>query len=132
VRLVVDEAVCTGCRCCELACSARNAGEFRPDGARVRITSSREKHASFVGVCIQCAEQPCVEACPVGAIKRDAADGVVRIDHELCTGCLDCVEACPYGGILVDPITSLPMKCDLCGGEPECVQFCRPQALKLA
>jgi carbon-monoxide dehydrogenase iron sulfur subunit len=132
VRLVVDESVCTGCRCCELACSGRNTGEFWPDRARIRITSSREKHASSVRVCIQCAEQLCVDACPVGAIEPDVGNAVVRIDHQLCTGCLECVEACPYGGILVDPTTSLPMNCDLCGGEPECVEFCRPHALTVA
>ena len=129
MRLVIDESVCTGCRCCELACSARHAGEFAPARARVQIRSSREEHGSFIDVCTQCTAESCVEACPEGAIARDPKDGVVKIDYELCIECLACVDACPYNAMFVDPATDLPIKCDLCGGDPECVKFCRPQAL---
>ena len=129
MKLVIDESVCTGCRCCELACSGRHENEFAPARARVQIRSSREKHASFIDVCTQCAEEACVDACPEGAIARDPADGVVKIDYDLCTQCLLCVDACPYNAMFVDVATGLPIKCDLCGGDPECVQFCRPQAL---
>ena len=34
----------------------------------------------------------CVEACPVGAIKRKKK---VEIDKKLCTSCGACVKACP-------------------------------------
>ena len=128
MKLIIDESVCTGCRCCELACAARHESEFAPMRARVQIRSSREAHGSFINVCTQCAEEACVEACPEGAIARDT-DGVVKIDYELCIECLACVDACPYDAMFVDPVAGVPIKCDLCGGDPECVQFCRPQAL---
>jgi len=35
----------------------------------------------------------CVAACPFGAIS--VKDGVARVDHELCVGCMKCAEACP-------------------------------------
>jgi carbon-monoxide dehydrogenase iron sulfur subunit len=129
MRLVIDQSVCTGCRCCELACAARHEREFAPARARIRIRSSREQHAAFIDVCTQCAEEACIEACPVDAIARDPADGVVKIDYELCTQCMECVGACPYNAMFVDVTTDLPIKCDLCGGDPECVKFCRPEAL---
>jgi len=129
MKLVIDESLCTGCRCCELACSGRRVNEFAPARARVRIRSSREKHGSFISVCVQCAEEGCVAACSQGAIARDPADGIVKIDYDLCTECMACVDACPYDAMSVDVVTGLPIKCDLCGGDPECVQFCRPQAL---
>lgn len=129
MKLIIDDSVCTGCRCCELACSARHDGEFAPARSRVQIHSSRAKHGSLIDVCIQCEEEACVEACPVEAIARDPADGVVKIDYELCTQCYDCVDACPYDAMFVNVATEWPIKCDLCGGDPECVKFCRPQAL---
>ena len=129
MRLVIDQSVCTGCRCCELACPARHEGEFAPARARVQIRSSREQHGAFIDVCTQCAEGSCIEACPVDAIARDPADGVVKIDYELCTQCMECVDACPNNAMFVDIETGSPIKCDLCGGDPECVKFCRAEAL---
>lgn len=129
MKLIVNEGVCTGCHCCELACSARNIGQFFPGRARVRVTSCREDHGSHIAICTQCDDEFCVQGCPEEAIGRDPVDGVVKIDYERCTRCLACVEDCPYGAMFVDPITSQPLKCDLCAGDPECVQFCRPQAL---
>ncbi len=132
MKLIVDESICTGCRCCELACSAGHENVFVPSRSRVRITSSREQHGSAITVCTQCPEEFCAQACSSRAITRDAPDGVVTIDYDLCTQCLSCIDACPYGAMLLDPQTDLPIKCDLCGGVPECVQFCRSKALTFA
>lgn len=35
----------------------------------------------------------CVKACPFGAIY--VKDGVARVDHEKCVGCMSCAAACP-------------------------------------
>lgn len=43
----------------------------------------------------------CVKACPTGAIS--VVDGVARVDHELCTGCMACASACPRGIIEAVP-----------------------------
>jgi Ni,Fe-hydrogenase III small subunit/formate hydrogenlyase subunit 6/NADH:ubiquinone oxidoreductase subunit I len=47
------------------------------------------------GSCADC--RACVEACPTGAISREAAaqDGPVSIDLGKCLFCVDCEEACP-------------------------------------
>ncbi len=40
-----------------------------------------------------------------------------------------CFLFCPSGAISIDPNTLLPIKCDLCGGDPECVKACPTGAL---
>jgi Fe-S-cluster-containing dehydrogenase component len=48
-----------------------------------------------------------------------------------CMGCLACIEACRFGAIRVDPSEQSLIKCDLCGGEPECVTLCVTEAIQL-
>jgi Fe-S-cluster-containing dehydrogenase component len=37
MQILVDEARCSGCRACELACVARHDGRFGTSTARIRI-----------------------------------------------------------------------------------------------
>lgn len=45
--------------------------------------------------CLQCAEPPCVDVCPVEATWKEA-DGIVVVDYQWCIGCRYCQAACPY------------------------------------
>ncbi|MFN3077044.1 MAG: 4Fe-4S dicluster domain-containing protein [Alphaproteobacteria bacterium] len=45
--------------------------------------------------CQQCADPPCVQACPVQATWTEP-DGIVVIDYDWCIGCRYCAVACPY------------------------------------
>ena len=82
--------------------------------------------------------RPCVEACPVGAISKREADGVVLVDRALCTGCRACLDACPFE-VPQFGADGLMQKCDLCAGEasdalrrtPPCVGTCPTGALGL-
>jgi Fe-S-cluster-containing hydrogenase component 2 len=90
-------------------------------------------------VCQQCADAPCLEACPEEAISRDAKTDAVVVDQDLCIQCGSCVNACVIGldavaseqklAIRLDEDTQFPLKCDLCGGNPQCVKFCPTEAL---
>ena len=90
-------------------------------------------------VCQQCADAPCLEACPEEAISRDAKTDAVVVDQDLCIQCGSCVSACVIGldavaseqklAIRLDEDTQFPLKCDLCGGDPQCVKFCPTEAL---
>ncbi|MGB3904272.1 MAG: 4Fe-4S dicluster domain-containing protein, partial [Anaerolineae bacterium] len=75
-------------------------------------------------VCVNCARPACVEVCPTGAAHIDRSVPVVRIDEEECTGCRDCIKACPFGAADFNDQKEVAFMCDLCDGEPACVDNC--------
>jgi len=126
--LFVDIERCTGCEACVDACSGHQAGFYSDGMSCIRLWKDKPRTLFIPLVCEQCREHPCVEACPVDAIRYDDDLSIFLVDQELCTACGACEEACPYQGIFVTEETAL--KCDLCGGEPECVEICYPRALQ--
>jgi formate dehydrogenase iron-sulfur subunit len=81
-------------------------------------------------VCKHCANAPCQEACPTGAIIRTEYD-TVYVQQDICNGCGYCVVACPFGVIARDEAGDrLAHKCTLCydrlkdGLEPACAKAC--------
>jgi tetrathionate reductase subunit B len=102
--LIIDEALCWGCKTCEVACKQENGA---PDG--VKLISVREDGPNLVNN----KEPPCADACPVGAISK-RQDGIVILDEAQCTGCGACTEACPYDAIAFDEEHGIAQKCNLC------------------
>jgi carbon-monoxide dehydrogenase iron sulfur subunit len=124
--LSINADNCTGCRMCELACSSSKEGEFIPDRSRIRVIDNRLEGWSRPTVCLQCEQPMCMAACPeeaISKIKTEQGDPVVEIDADKCIGCRSCMVACPFGAISFFPKPKAA-KCDLCGGSPQCVQFC--------
>jgi len=127
--LGVDPKKCNGCRLCEVACSLIHEGEIVPARSRIQVI---EWHASgiFLPVfCQHCADAPCRAACPRDAISWRDDWGRVVIDYDRCVSCRMCVAACPFGAIRFDKARQVVFKCDLCNGNPQCVNFCQPEAL---
>jgi len=122
--------LCTGCESCLLACSHRVTGGYNPRLARMKVLKARENLINRPIVCTQCENPFCMYSCPVDAISKDKISGVVLIDKDKCTGCGNCIKACPDEMIHLDE-NGKADKCDLCEGNPLCVQFCIPGALKL-
>ena len=131
MRIMFDSARCTGCKICQLICSASHTGEFNPARARIRIDNDAVAGQNAINVCRSCSNPLCVKACTYGACTRDQKLGVVRIDYEKCVACYACVEDCPFHADFVDPVEHVPLICDGCGGEPLCVEYCYEQALRL-
>lgn len=122
---------CVGCRLCEFVCSLVHENECSTTMSRIRILRDEEFGNNLVSLCMQCEEAHCLNSCAYDAISRDEKTGAVLIDSKLCNGCEACLVVCPVNAVFFDKQKNLAFKCDLCGGDPECVKFCSRQALKL-
>jgi len=94
--MVIDQAKCTGCDQCNLACQAHN--DINPDLHWNKVLDAGEVNGKKVYLprpCMQCEHAPCVEVCPVGA-SYYREDGIVMMDYDKCIGCRYCQVACPY------------------------------------
>ena len=120
---------CTGCRLCELACSLKNSRECNPAAAMIQVVGFDELFSTPI-MCLQCEKPGCLNICPTGAIVRDPEAGTVTVSRAKCIGCKLCVVACPFGNISFSSVNRVAVKCELCGGEPECVAFCPTKALE--
>jgi len=65
-------------------------------GKQDEFLAERLKELPIPVLCNQCANPPCVQACPTQAtFQRE--DGIVMMDFHRCIGCRFCMAACPYG-----------------------------------
>jgi len=80
--------------------------------------------------CHQCDPASCIAACPTTALTREQGTGAVLHDPDHCIGCKQCVVVCPNQAIHYDPARLELYKCDTCGGDPKCVQWCETEALR--
>jgi Fe-S-cluster-containing dehydrogenase component/formate-dependent nitrite reductase membrane component NrfD len=135
---VLDQERCIGCHACTVACKSENEvalGVTRTFVKQVEIGHFPSVRRQFqVTRCNQCADPPCVAACPVSAMFQ-RPDGIVDFDREVCIGCKACVAACPYDAIFIDPETHSAEKCNFCahridqGLQPACVAVCPEGAI---
>jgi carbon-monoxide dehydrogenase iron sulfur subunit len=140
VYLEISAEKCTGCRICENFCSFHHEGAVWPERSRITIVAQSDEGPFVPNVCRQCGvlspskgeDAPCAAACPVEVITLNERTGAWVVDVEECIGCGACVEACPYGAIFVDEELGVPLKCDLCGGEPECAVMCPSGAIRVS
>ena len=125
---------CSACRSCELICPLVNDDTLNPDRSRISVISFFDHHFrlpyNFPSTCKQCADAPCLSACPVDAIYQSKDETKrICIDYETCIQCGKCVGACPFGAMFFDPVKKIPFKCELCSGEPACVAICPTEAI---
>ncbi len=127
----VNYEKCTGCQLCGLICSLYHETFISPFKSRIDHIEFPDKEKGFIFVpvtCQQCEEPTCMPSCPRDAYYRDEKTGAVLINYEKCMHCRICVFTCPFGGVLVG-LDGRVFKCDLCGGDPECVKICPTEAI---
>ena len=128
--ILLNPEKCVGCRNCALACSFVKEGVFSLAKARIGTIWIPEIGMNVPMVCQHCMKPLCIDVCPMGAISRDEETGAVVLNQERCIGCKMCMVVCPFGGPVIEPETGNIIKCDLCGGDPECVKHCVYGALE--
>lgn len=164
VGFFTDTTVCIGCKACQVACHQWNDLPAEPgpnNGLPVlsgnsydntgSLTDVNWRHVKFIeqfsedrsqaawlmmsDVCKHCANAPCLEVCPTGAILRTEFD-TVYINGPACNGCRDCVSACPFGVIHMSQRSGTAQKCTFCydrlqqGMPPACAQACPTQSIQ--
>ncbi len=115
---------CSGCRRCEIACSLHHEGRIWPEASRIRIFMF-VPGVEIPHLCFQCEDYPCVNACPTGALSINDKTGAVNIDVSKCSACGLCVNVCPGKVPHMHPEKNHIVLCDLCDGNPKCVETCR-------
>lgn len=119
----IDVDKCNGCRACEVICSAFHAmpkySSNNPARSRVRVVRDPIRDIYVPVYAGEYTESEC--------IGRDR----YTIDGKEYDECGFCRSSCPARDLFREPDSGLPLKCDLCDGEPEplCVKWCLVGAL---
>jgi benzoyl-CoA reductase subunit BamC len=122
----IDVERCTGCRACEMACSAFHAkprySSINPARSRIRVVTD-EINDEYVPV-------------HAGNFTRSECDGrhVYQLHGKQYSECSFCRASCPSRDFFIEPDSGLPLKCDMCEDEPPldeplCVTVCQPDCL---
>jgi benzoyl-CoA reductase subunit BamC len=125
-QIWIDLDKCTGCRACEMACSAFHAkprySSVNPARSRIRVVTD-EVNDEYVPV-------------RAGNFTRAECHGrhFYRLNGKQYSECSFCRAACPSRDYFIEPDSGLPLKCDMCEDEPAlaeplCVTVCQPGCL---
>jgi len=125
-EIVTDVNKCTGCRACEMACSAFHANpqfsSINPAKSRIRVVSN-ELNDEYVPI-------------RAGNYTTSECDGrhVYTLDGKTYSECSFCRASCPSRDFFIEPDSGLPLKCDMCEStpplaQPWCVTVCGEGAL---
>lgn len=125
-EIKVDIDKCTGCRACEMACSAFHAkpqySSVNPARSRIRVVAD-ELNDEYVPI-------------RAGDYTTSECNGrhTYTINGKQYSECSFCGASCPARDYFVEPDSGLPLKCDMCESvpplpKPVCVQVCGTDAL---
>ena len=124
IWIFVDYSRCAGCRMCEVACSLEHEGVIWPEASRIRVFEF-VPGVTIPTLCYQCPDYPCVKACPNDALEVDKETGAVKVRVSRCNMSGECIEACPAKIPRIPLGKNHVVICDLCGGNPKCVEACK-------
>ncbi len=128
--IAADLEKCTGCGTCELVCSIKKENVYSSHYSRIKILRLY-RLVNMAVVCRQYEDAPCVNACPHNCLVQSESKGVIIVDENKCDCCGWCMSACPFGAVTINPEKKTVMMCDLCEGNPQCIEWCPEGALDL-
>jgi len=132
--LVIHSDKCAGCERCMLVCSLVHEGVCSPSLSRIQVVKDYFTGNYELQVCRQCPAPSCYYACPLRdeALCIDEQTGARYINPDKCIGCKSCIKACPFDPprIKFNKEKNISFKCDLCGGDPQCVKVCPMGAIE--
>lgn len=135
VFLEIDPSLCEGCGDCVDVCPQNQKDNVQSKLGEIitgRVTLVMDGEVAVARrVCHHCNPAPCVNSCPLDAITRDLETGIVSINEDKCIACTVCVTLCPYDNVALYMERGKAVKCDLCGGQPRCVEVCPSDAIKV-
>ena len=125
-EIKVDINKCTGCRACEMACSAFHAkpkySSINPARSRIRVVTD-ELNDEYVPI-------------RAGDYTPSEFTGrhIYTLNGKQYSECSFCGASCPSRDYFIEPDSGLPLKCDMCESvpalpEPMCVKVCGAEAL---
>ncbi len=138
-----NESRCSACGACRMGCMDQHDADPAAGEIGYRRTYDEELEmadgsVSFVYLsttCMHCQDAPCIDACPVGCLKKDGETGFTVYDNTNCIGCKSCALACPFGAPHFRRSDGKMVKCDGCntrvknGLKPACVLACSFEAI---
>jgi Fe-S-cluster-containing dehydrogenase component len=132
VGMLYDGTRCIGCRACVTRCkeandlpvdrSADRLYDAAPDLSGttknvIRLAEVADGRYAFVKAqCMHCVDPACTSVCMIGALRKNAATGVVEYEKDGCVGCRYCQVACPFNVPKFTWGKAVPqiVKCELC------------------
>ncbi len=121
IRLKINPEKCSGCRLCEMVCSIHHLGVVNTVRSAIRIfKDDLETGACKPVVCIQCKKMLCM-----AGDQPDQEAYRSRFIWEK-----SFAESCPFHALVQwnDDV----YHCDLCGGDPQCVNLCSTGAIQIS
>ena len=122
----IDADKCTGCRACEVSCSAFHAEPkysiVNPKRSRIRIFWDEDNDLFVPILAGQYTDAECNSRC------------ILVIKGKTYGECSFCRSSCPSRDLFREPDADIPLKCDMCGEPPppdgpSCVRACLNDAL---
>jgi len=120
MRIKVDAQKCTGCHICEMVCSLYHEGVINLQRSAIRVSKDDfDEIVNTPAVCRQCKKMVCLDGHPE-AYQQEHRKKYKWEDTSS-------IEKCPFDAIFT--FQGSVVHCDLCGGDPRCVQYCSVEAI---
>ncbi len=124
MRIKVDKHKCTGCGLCENICSLSHNGFVNKKMSAVRIALDDLGDSVHIpNLCLQCTNMKCLESENLTSEEQKIEKTkFIWLNPQR-------VISCPFNGCFL--YEGKVYRCDLCGGDPQCVKVCTQKALSL-